>query len=373
MNLNPVNTIVLFGIGQSIVVNLLILLTDKRKQKHNVLLVFFSIALSFSLVPFFVGNSDLIELSEAIRFIPMDGSLFLFPLLYFYLSIIFQKDFKFKTNDMLHMLVPVLFGLFYFVVWVFTLSEDAGQKQEVAGSLYYFEARSLHQLVLVALVGFYSFKSFRLLSTVERQGLPREKEGFLKWARFLLPMVTFGLLMEVLAFFIGEYYDYWNGSPLDDWLGMPFTLLIKVYYAILVYIVGLVGYAHFSHWKPRKPIYTTQDTDKLLPKVVAAMEEDKLYLRPDLTMQLLAAEVDATPVMLSSVLNSEMRMPYNDFVNRYRVEEVKKRLETEDVQRFTLLAIAKEAGFKSKTTFYRAFQKFEQDSPKAYLEKLKKN
>ena len=62
-------------------------------------------------------------------------------------------------------------------------------------------------------------------------------------------------------------------------------------------------------------------------------------------------------------------MNFNDFVNKYRVEEVKKAFDNGDHKKSTLLGIAFDCGFNSKATFNRAFKKNTGLSPKDYLEK----
>jgi len=63
-------------------------------------------------------------------------------------------------------------------------------------------------------------------------------------------------------------------------------------------------------------------------------------------------------------------MNFNDFVNHYRIEAVKKKLEAGEQRNMTLIGIALECGFNSKTTFNRAFKKSTSMSPKDYLKKL---
>ena len=63
-------------------------------------------------------------------------------------------------------------------------------------------------------------------------------------------------------------------------------------------------------------------------------------------------------------------MNFNDFINTYRVEEVKKAFDNGEHKKTTLLGIAYDCGFNSKATFNRAFKKNAGFSPKEYLEKL---
>ncbi|HEX8426750.1 AraC family transcriptional regulator [Hymenobacter sp.] len=108
------------------------------------------------------------------------------------------------------------------------------------------------------------------------------------------------------------------------------------------------------------------------PAVVArirqALEEEQLYLNPTLTLAELSAHTGLAPRLISFTVNNGFGQPFNDLVNSYRVAEVKRRLATSDAQRLTLLGIAFESGFNSKTTFNRIFKQFTGVAPRDWQE-----
>ncbi len=98
----------------------------------------------------------------------------------------------------------------------------------------------------------------------------------------------------------------------------------------------------------------TREYGLLLEK---AMEQERLYLDPDLTLAKLA-EATAIPAKhLSQVINEHFGLNFNDFVNRYRIDEAKRRLLDPASSDFKLLRIAFESGFNSKSVFHAAFRK----------------
>ena len=113
-----------------------------------------------------------------------------------------------------------------------------------------------------------------------------------------------------------------------------------------------------------KPV--TEVNPAHLDRIRQAMETDKLYLNPTLTLTELAQHTNLNPKVVSQVINAGMNQSFNDFVNAYRVSEVKQRLKTDDLARFTLLGIAFESGFNSKTTFNRIFKAHTGQSPSAF-------
>jgi len=100
------------------------------------------------------------------------------------------------------------------------------------------------------------------------------------------------------------------------------------------------------------------------------MRETSLYRDKRLTKGQLAIQVGWTEVHLSNTLREGLETNFNDFINAFRVEEVKERLKDPRSRGFTLIAIAEECGFNSKTSFYRTFKKFTDLTPSEYLEQI---
>ena len=73
--------------------------------------------------------------------------------------------------------------------------------------------------------------------------------------------------------------------------------------------------------------------------------------------------------MISQAINKGFEMNFNDYINNHRVDEVIKELKSGTHHSQTLLSIALESGFNSKSTFNRAFKKHTQLTPIAYIKK----
>jgi AraC-like DNA-binding protein len=99
------------------------------------------------------------------------------------------------------------------------------------------------------------------------------------------------------------------------------------------------------------------------------VEEQESYKDPELALADLAAQLDIHPNYLSQVINSVERKNFYDYINTHRIEEFKRLVAQPENQRFTLLALAFECGFSSKTSFNRNFKKVTGLTPSAYLER----
>ena len=104
-----------------------------------------------------------------------------------------------------------------------------------------------------------------------------------------------------------------------------------------------------------------------LPRLLALMTTDQPWREPELTLADLAHRLRVAPGVLSKVINAGSGQHFNDFVNAYRVAEAAQRLRDPAFRHYTLLAIALEAGFNSKSTFNRVFKKLSGLTPSDFL------
>jgi YesN/AraC family two-component response regulator len=96
------------------------------------------------------------------------------------------------------------------------------------------------------------------------------------------------------------------------------------------------------------------------------MTEKKPYLQEELTLQDLADEISISTHHLSMILNIHLKQNFYNFINSYRVEDVKAKLIQPLYKNQTILSIAYSAGFNSKSTFNTMFKKFTGKTPKEY-------
>ncbi len=97
------------------------------------------------------------------------------------------------------------------------------------------------------------------------------------------------------------------------------------------------------------------------------MEEEEPYLNPKLSLRDLAQSIEMHPNQLSLVLNSAFEKNFNSFVNDYRIAYFKKLIKDQSAANYSLIGLAYESGFNSKTVFNTYFKKKEGITPKEYL------
>ncbi|MBV6646657.1 MAG: helix-turn-helix transcriptional regulator [Cyclobacteriaceae bacterium] len=143
------------------------------------------------------------------------------------------------------------------------------------------------------------------------------------------------------------------------------------------YVVGF-----FSIRQPElftiNPKYIPSKVDRLDPKEISLLSKkldqaigQQLYKQPDLTMKTLADHLETKPNDLSWLLNNVYGKSFYDFINEVRIEAFKEKLKNNEHNHLTILGIAMDVGFKSKSTFNRAFKTISSETPKEYLERMR--
>jgi len=108
-------------------------------------------------------------------------------------------------------------------------------------------------------------------------------------------------------------------------------------------------------------------------KLLQFMEEEKPYRDNGLTLNQLSSMLDLSPHNLSEILNTRVKQNFFDFVNSYRIEEVKNDLLDPEKKHLTILGIAFDAGFNSKTAFNTIFKKYVHMTPSEFRKRRTEN
>ncbi len=104
----------------------------------------------------------------------------------------------------------------------------------------------------------------------------------------------------------------------------------------------------------------------LVARLDALMCTDKPYLEEDLTLPSLALRLEVTPQLLSQLLNQWLGRSFHDYIADYRVQDVMRCLQDPAYDSQTVLALANDAGFRSKSAFHDAFRRVSGTTPNRY-------
>jgi len=111
------------------------------------------------------------------------------------------------------------------------------------------------------------------------------------------------------------------------------------------------------------------EVEKYLQQLEQLIHEDKMYTDSSLSLRQMAEKMGLHSNKLSWLLNEHVKKNFNEYINAYRLETFKEKSLDPKNQHLTLLGLAYESGFNSKTAFNAFFKKMEGMTPRAWVKK----
>jgi AraC-like DNA-binding protein len=341
-----------------------LLFSSTKNKVANRLLAFLMLAITGWLIDAFFRVANIYGQNPNLYFLPIYYSFSFGPLLYFYVQSITNSTFKFKGKYLVHFIPVSVQALFYWIVtfqsyqtkysiWL-NIHLPYTYRIEYDGS---WISLSVYLLLSIRLI----FKYQRWLND-NYTDVSQKMLNWLKICLFILILICVSWLFEaILRDAKGTYYRY-------DFSG---DLL-----CIVIYLLGVFSYKQANidmTFEPATvllpPVISFTADDAIVVQIENAMINERLYLNAELTLADVAKHLKIPAKIVSANINAAFKKPFNSYVNQFRVEAIKKRLDSDDIHKLTLLGIAYESGFNSKTSFNRIFKEFTGVSPSQYIKK----
>ncbi|TXF88816.1 helix-turn-helix domain-containing protein [Neolewinella aurantiaca] len=116
---------------------------------------------------------------------------------------------------------------------------------------------------------------------------------------------------------------------------------------------------------------TATANNSYAPALESLMQEEELFRNPDLGRQLVAERLGISEGYVSEIMQDSVGKSFVEYVNSYRVDAAKLMLKDQSFAPYSLEAIGREAGFRSRSTFYEAFKKATGLTPGLYRKQQK--
>ncbi|QEM08048.1 FtsX-like permease family protein [Mucilaginibacter rubeus] len=295
--------------------------------------------------------------------LPLQFSLALGPLLYFYVLKITRPGYKLHGTDLLHF-IPLLLQQGIFVLEIGqSISTDVATFHT---PVFQQTGLALNMAAFISVVA-YLYISFRLIESYYQQlKFNHINDRYRTQMRWLVRLIkAFGFLWLLwLPYAVADFFYF-------HWLGT------HVYYPLYLLLAGMmIWIAAIVHSKPGA-LVTEQAYPVLKAPVSADLRQKGTWLRKameanlyhqdaELNLTSLAEKLGFTVHELSRIINVALKKNFNDFINEYRVTEVIRRMRDPAFGHITLLGIALESGFNSKSSFNRIFKQMTGKSPAEY-------
>lgn len=269
---------------------------------------------------------------------------------------------------------------FYFYLWVdsVSLSIEKGlvflngkpSPSWLLFSVFFLIIEPVFLIVSYYLVRAYKKKLMESVSNTDRINL--------KWLNvlFYLWLLTSVILVPIGTLTVGR-----------GWFSTNFLeILIEIFSLAFFFIIGFYGFKQTTIFTnlalqeelslkstsgsyERSGLSSTQ-AKEYHSQLLTLMQEKKPYLNGELTAGELSKLLGISVNHLSQVLNKEQKQNFFDFVNSYRIKDILLKMEDPSNSHLTLLAIALDSGFNSKTSFNTIFKKATSQTPSQYYKSL---
>lgn len=123
-------------------------------------------------------------------------------------------------------------------------------------------------------------------------------------------------------------------------------------------------FSRLIHYDPEQISYYSKTLDRLL-------EEEKVYLDPELSLKKLSQTAQIPQRALSEFINSHYNKSYKELINGYRIQHASELLISDEGTALTMYAVACDSGFNSESVFYKLFKDQTGLTPRQYQEKHK--
>lgn len=369
LNFNIIHLIVLLGAAHGLLLATLMLGVKRFRKLPNYFLALFLMAFSFENIASVLYDSNYVHLHPELIYLPFSWNLVFGPAFYFYARTLLDEKFKLKPWHAIFFAPFVLqLGVYGYMFALRETKKVALLAEDALRNWIHFE-----NFMIFALAGTALFLTLRLIYPMRQQfeDLSLQKQRSLKWIEGIV-----GFLMLIFGIWLLESAIHYSIGGLDNF---RVSYLLWTMMVGAIYWIGYNGYLYpqiFQNIEQKEVVpktekyqystIKTEQAESILQKVQQLMSEKKLYQNARLTLQELANQTDTTPNALSQVINDKLDKNFADFVNGYRIEDVKKKLLDKAYSHYTILAIALECGFNSKSSFNTIFKKHTLQTPSQF-------
>ena len=367
VNIDPVLYI---GISQSFFAGLLIS-TRKPITIANRLLAAWLFMIGIELI-FALINSMVIEM-YSFPFITFTYG----PLLYLYVRFMTDPSRKFNWLALIHFVPFIAF---------FTISVIFRSEPLVRDLRSFFKPDRFFSLRIIYSASF--FLSITIYSALTFYEIVRHQKNLKNLVSFTSGKITLNWLKIISISFYTAYFVFFvlgglsiigNFIPFDPYFVIfgsiaLFSFAYSFYGIKQPVIFGEAVKQNGNNGKETEKYLKSglkeHQAEKYLQKLIAYMELQKPYLDRDLTIHDLSKKTGIPRHYITQVLNEKFKRNFFTFINEYRVKEVIERFSEVKYNNYTILAIAFDAGFNSKTTFNSFFKSHTGLTPSEYREQM---
>jgi AraC-like DNA-binding protein len=291
------------------------------------------------------------------------------PLLYLFVIALTSETFIFKKKYILFFL-PVFFEFVNLLPFLSISDED---KLHTLWSLSYGGYRANEYVFFWTIELLFNTGMTIAAAVILRKYAQRLKDFLsdtkrvnLIWLRRFIYLCIVFLLLQ-LIFIVLFYAGFSSISTAFTWVYclMAVSFYLTSYWALTKPEIFLTSDKAVKYHKTSLP---AEKAELLEANLLELMKEKKPYLDNSIRIGDIAALLSVSTNHLSQIINQNLGKNFYDFINQYRVDEAKLLMQDPLKQKLTLIAIAMDAGFNSKSTFNKVFKELTRQTPSEYYQ-----
>jgi len=333
---------------------------------------------SFILCVFFIQFNDLLEKTEFLKtrtlindFVGITDFI-IAPVFYFSIVHFVQPDRKWRTRDNFHFALAFMMLLLLLLAILIEVPPPSTVDKKKAYIII-----TVFSIFFCAQVISYCIAAYRKIIAYQKKLLlytSNTDAVNLKWLQKVVICVLF-----IAAIWL-----------LDNVFKLAKTYVFFDHVASLLYLGGIFFIAYFSLKQKqcfqldkqqdidiivtetsnievsRKKLISETELQGIKSSLIQLMEDKKPFLDPELSLFKLASLLDVSSHTLSYIINKGCNENFYQFINRYRIDEAKKMIHDPNMKHLSLIGIAFEVGFNSKTVFNTTFKKMTNQTPSEF-------
>lgn len=187
------------------------------------------------------------------------------------------------------------------------------------------------------------------------------KPGINTWISHVTLLLLMGVLTMMALLWVIFSFIGW-----ENFLIIEFLLVFLLF--VFSFLLLLEGPTFpVMEIKVREDVFPNYNDQEELKRLKEAMDVNQVFINPDLSLNELSQELALPSRYLSYLINKYHHKSYKEFINQYRIDFFITKARSGEVKSKTLLALAMESGFNSKSTFNQAFKNCKGKSPSEFL------
>jgi AraC-like DNA-binding protein len=306
------------------------------------------------------------------------------PISYFYARALSQPNFRLRRRHWPHAIPFVVHFIYRFP---FHLQSNAHKLDDVFDALhrpdfrdipaktilwypeYEFNGDVLDWLIFFSL-SFYAYLTFRVIADYARlqnTSWWRTRNPDINWLGRV--WIYFSVMLFMFVFFSVTFQQDLG----DIYIVTAFSLVLYFMSFHIITQSRLLEYGNDApsmeketRKKYEKSLLNPEASEESLRNLLTYMVTERPYLNSNLTLPELARKLNLSTHHLSQIINERLNQNFFDFINGYRIEEIKRKLADPTQAHLKIEEIAFDTGFNSKSAFHTAFKKVTQTTPSQY-------